>query len=141
MEIYIVSVNRAPEILRESMEGAEALADPLNVTVSPALFFDNYNNLLSILEKNAKRSLPRDFLKILRKDIRRLESQEQKYCTALLRRCQKRLWRQLKESSSRREKLQYIEDFSVQFSEFLFRLSDKNREYLARILERAIDRI
>lgn len=141
MEIYIVSVNRAPEILRESMEGAEALADLLNVTVSPALFFDNYNNLLSILEKNAKRSLPRDFLKILRKDIRRLESQEQKYCTALLRRCQKRLWRQLKESSSRREKLQYIEDFSVQFSEFLFRLSDKNREYLARILERAIDRI
>lgn len=141
MEIYIVSVNRAPEILRESMEGAEALADLLNITVSPALFFDNYNNLLSILEKNAKRSLPRDFLKILRKDIRRLESQEQKYCTALLHRCQKRLWRKLKESSSRREKLQYIEDFSVQFSEFLFRLSDKNREYLARILERAIDRI
>lgn len=141
MEIYIVSANKAPEILRDSLDGAEALADILNVTVSPALFFDNYNNLLSILEKNAKRSLPQDFLKILRKDIRRLESQEQKYCTALLRRCQKRLWRKLKESSSRAEKLQYIEEFSVQFSEFLFRMSDKNREYLERILEKALDRV
>ncbi len=141
MEIYIVSASKAPETLRDSLEGAEALADLLNVTVSPALFFDNYNNLLSILGKNAKRSPPQDFLKILRKDIRRLESQEQKYCTALLRRCQKRLWRQLKECTSRAEKLQCIEAFSAQFSEFLFRLSDKNREYLGRILEKALDRV
>lgn len=121
---------KAREKAQALLAEVQSLADIVNETVSPSIFFDKYKLLVEKLRELACYEWLGFFSNSPLEDLRKAQAEKYLYIHALIERCSEKLSSKCKTCETPSECRQLIEAFEDSFNDFAIELSDENIAYM-----------
>lgn len=134
---FLKSLRKTPqEKAREKAEAllseVQSLADIVNETASPSIFFEKYKLLVEKLRELACYEWLGFFSNSPLEDLHRAQNEKQSYIHNLIKRCSEQLSSDCKAHETPEERRQLIESFEDSFNDFAIYMSEDNVSYIQK---------
>lgn len=130
---------KAREKAEALLSEVQSLADIVNETDSPSVFFEKYKPLIEKLRELACYEWLGFFANSPLEDLHRAQNERQSYIHSLIKRCSERLSSDCKAHENPEDRRQLIESFEDSFNDFAIYMSEGNLAYIQKCSDENYD--